>query len=233
MQTGWRVGWLLIYLLSISGWNFTRAAAEVQYSPRLNVSSRQQLEQRLHAPFAEGVAHPAGVSNCVQLLEQRGRASQAKGSDRQVQAERSTMAECLVLQELWSAKPARSSHLHDLPWDARVLTLLPPQLAISVSAESERAASAAAGRGQNWSDFDASVTAAAGAKGPDEIVVNGRGFLERLILWGRGDFNGDGLEDLLVQSLDALTEGTYRNTRLFVLTRRTADGPLSLVRSLL
>jgi hypothetical protein len=233
MPTRRRVGWLTVCLLPISGWNFTRAATEVQYSARLHVSSRQQLEQRLHAPFAEGTAHPAGVSNCVQLLDQRGRAAQAKGSERQVQAERSTTAECLVLQELWSAQPARSSHLRDLPWDARVLTLLPPQLAISVSAESESAASAAAGRGQTWRDFDASVTAAAGAKGPDEIVVNGRGFLERLIIWGRGDFNGDGLEDLLVQSLDTLTEGTYRNTRLFVLTRRTADGPLALVRSLL
>lgn len=133
------------------------------------------------------------------------------------------MADCLVLHELWSAKPARASYLHDLPWDARVLPL----------PESERAAGAAAGFGQTWRDFDPSAAAAADARGPDEIVVTGKGFIERLILWGRGDFNGDGLEDLLVQSFDTLTEGTYRNTRLFVLTRRTADVPLSVVRSLL
>lgn len=232
MQSHPRLG-LIVYLSFFFVGNFTRAATEVQYSARLNVSSRQQLEQRLHAHFAEGAAHPAGVSNCGQLLDQRGHASQAGSSDRQRQAERSTMADCLVLQELWSAKPARASYLHDLPWDARVLPLLPPQLAITVSAESERAAGAAAGFGQTWRDFDPSAAAAAGARGPDEIVVTGKGFVERLILWGRGDFNGDGLEDLLVQSFDTLTEGTYRNTRLFVLTRRTADGPLSVVRSLL
>jgi hypothetical protein len=197
------------------------------------VSSRQQLEQRLDAPFAEGAAHPAGVLNCAQLLDPRSNASETRGSDRQRQAERSTIADCLVLQELWSAKPARASYLHEVRWDARVLPLLPPQLAITVSAESERAAGAAAGRGQTWLDFNPSAAAQAGARRPDEIVVTGKGFVERLILWGRGDFNGDGLEDLLVQSLDTLTEGTYRNTRLFVLTRRTADGPLSVVRSLL
>ena len=231
MQTRRLLGFLIALL--IAG-NSTRAATEVQYSPRLKVSSRQELEERLHAPFAEGVAHPAGVSNCVQLLERRGRTPQTKGSDRLAQAERSTVADCLVLQELWNAQPARSSYLHGLPWKAAPLwPLLPPQLAITVSAESERAARAAAGRGQTWRDFDSSAAAETGTKGPDEIVVTGKGFLERLILWGRGDFNGDGFEDLLVQSLDTLTEGTYRNTRLFVLTRRTANGPLSLVRSLL
>ena len=233
MQSHRRFGFLIVCLLLLIAGNSTRAASEVEYSARLHVSSRQQLEQRLDAPFAEGVAHPAGVSNCAQLLDQRGHAPQVKGSDRQLQAERSTLAECLVLQQLWSAKPARTSYLHELQWDARVLPLLPPQLAITVSAESERAARAAAGRGQTWRDFDPSAAAEAGARGLDEIVVTGKGFVERLILWGRGDFNGDGLEDLLVQSLDTLTEGTYRNTRLFVLTRRTAEGPLSVVRSLL
>ena len=232
MQGHPRLG-LIVYLLFLFAGNFTRAASELEYSARLNVSSRQQLEQRLHAPFAEGAAHPAGVSNCAQLLDQRRKASETRGSDRQRQAERSTIADCLVLQQLWSAKPARASYLHEVRWDARVLPLLPPQLAITVSAESERAAGAAAGRGQTWRDFDPSAAAQAGAPRPDEIVVTGKGFVERLILWGRGDFNGDGLEDLLVQSLDTLTEGTYRNTRLFVLTRRTADGPLSVVRSLL
>jgi len=233
MQSYPRLGLPVVYLLLFSAGNFMRAADDVQYGARLHVSSREQLAERLHAPFAEGAAHPAGVSNCAQLLDQRGRASAGRGSERQRQAERSTMADCLVLEELWSAKPARASYLHDLPWDARVLPLLPPQLAITVSAESERAASAAAGRGGTWGDFDPSVATEAGARGPDEIVVTGKGFVERLILWGRGDFNSDGLEDLLVQSLDTLTEGTYRNTRLFILTRRSADRPLEVVRSLL
>jgi hypothetical protein len=226
------VGLLTICSFLLPAQNSTRGASlAVQYSARLKVSSQSELDQRLHAAFTEGTAHPAGVSNCAQLLAQRGRAPQALVPDREIQAERSTMAECLVLRELRRATPARSSYLHDQPWDEHVLPLLLPQLAITVSAESERAAKDAASHGQNWPDFDPSATVS--AKGPDEIVVTGKGFREQLILWGRGDFNGDGTEDLLVQSLDTLTEGTYRNTRLFVLTRRTANGRLSLVRSLL
>ena len=226
------VGLLTICSFLLPAQNSARGASvAVEYSARLKMSSRSELDRRLHAAFTEGTAHPAGVSNCAELLAQRGHAPQPQAPDREIQAERSTMAECLVLHELRRAKPARSSYLRDLPWDERVLPLLPPQLAITVSAESERAASDAASHGRNWPDFDPS--AAASAKGPEEIVVTGNGFREQLILWGRGDFDGDGTDDLLVQSLDTFTEGTYRNTRLFVLTRRTANGRLSLVRSLL
>jgi hypothetical protein len=201
----------------------------VQYGARLKVSSQSELNQRLQAPFAEGTAHPAGVSNCAQLLTPRGRASQTKAPGREFQEERSTMVDCVVLQKLRNAIPARTSYVHDLVWDEHVLPLLPPQLAITVSKETERAANNAASGGKDWLDFDPSATAS--DDGPDQIEVTGKGFIQRLILWGRGDFNGDGVEDLLVESLDTLTEGTYRSLRLFVLTRRNANTGLSVVSS--
>jgi hypothetical protein len=209
----------------------------VQYSSRLNLSSASEIDKRLHAAFAEGTAHPAGVDNCVQLLAKCGPASHgncdgrsSSTSKRDLQAQKSTLVDCFILRELQHATRATSSHVAELKWDDHILSLLPPQLAINVSAESLRKAKVAATRGQSWPDFDKSATAS--TDGPDQIVVQGDGFRERLILWGRGDFNGDGVEDLLVQSLDTLTEGTYRNTRLFILTRKTPRGKLSLVRAL-
>ncbi len=233
MPTDRQLGLLILLCIVLPARYSTGAASyPVLYGAQLKVSSRQQLEQRLHAPFVEGTAHPAGISNCVQLLDRRRQSSQSQASDREIQAERSTLVDCMILDQLWRAKPARSSYLSDLAWNEHVLSSLPPQLAITVSTESERAVDAAAAQGKNWPTFDPSVTAAPSSKGPDQIVVTGNGFSEQLILWGRGDFNGDGIEDLLVQSLDTLTQGTYRNTRLFVLTRRAANGQLSLVRSL-
>jgi hypothetical protein len=141
------------------------------------------------------------------------------------------MAECIVFQELRRAVPARISYVHDLAWDEHVLPVLPPQLAITVSAGATRAADVAANRGRNWQALDPSVTASPSSKGADEIVVTGNGFSERLVLWGRGDFKGDGSEDLLVQSFDTLTDGTYRNTRLFVLTRHAINDRFLVVGS--
>jgi hypothetical protein len=129
------------------------------------------------------------------------------------------------------AVPSSSSFVADLKWDERILPLLPPQLAISVSGENVRAAEAAAVAGKSWADVDPTVTAT--LDGMDRVTVKGNASIVRLILWGRGDFTGDGVEDLLVQTLDTLPGGTYRYTRLFILTRRTADGKLTVVRKLL
>ena len=225
-------GILILGLFFLSTQNLTRALtheAQVQYNARLKVMSKADLDRHLRAPFGDGVAHPAGILNCRQLLVRKGHLPQA--SSQEFQSERSTMAECVVFQKLRRAVPARSSYVHDLAWDEHVLPLLPPQLAITVSAESTRAAGVAANQGRGWQDFDPSVTAGASSKGPEEIVVAGNGFSERLVLWGRGDFNGDGVEDLLVQSFDSLTDGTYRNTRIFLLTRHAANGRLSVVGS--
>lgn len=222
-------GILALSLFFLSTQNLMRALSDeapVQYNARLKVTSRADLERRLRAPFGDGVAHPAGILNCRQLLARKGHLPQA--SNQEFQAERSTMAECTVYRELSRAVPARSSYVRNLAWDEHVLPLLPSQLAITVSAESTRAAGLAANQDRGWQDFDPSITADESSKGPEEIVVAGNGFSERLVLWGRGDFNGDGVEDLLVQSFDTLTDGTYRNTRLFLLTRHAANDRLSV-----
>src|ERR1700677_609739 len=204
----------------------------VRYSSRLSLSSPAEISERLQAPFPEGTEHPTGINNCVRLLTSCKPGSHvcaaSATSDRDFQAQKSTLADCTVLGELRDAKPANRSFLSELKWDEHILQLLPPQLSISVSAEARGRAGVAAERGQSWPDFDTTVNAE--TEGTDQVIVRGNGFVQRLILWGRGDFNGDGLEDLLVQSLDTLTEGTYRNTRLFILTRKTAHGKLSLVR---
>ena len=48
----------------------------------------------------------------------------------------------------------------------------------------------------------------------------------------RGDFDGDGVEDMLLSSSDAARGGSYRAVRMFVLTRRQPDGKVELVREL-
>ncbi len=209
----------------------------VQYSPRLNLSSATEIDQSLKSAFTEGIAHPAGVDNCGQLLDKCGSFSQgdcggqsSSASDRDVQAQKSTTVSCLILWEMRHATPSTTSHVAKLKWDEHILPLLPPQLAINVSDESLGKAKLAATRGEGWPDFDKSVTAS--NDGPDQIVVQGDGFVERVILWGRGDLNGDGIQDLLVQSLDTLAGGSYRNTRLFILTRKTPGGKLTVVRVL-
>jgi hypothetical protein len=202
----------------------------VQLSSRLNASSQSDLNQQLTTAFTDGTAHPANVHNCLEMLALGARGAGSTADPDYLQ-QRATLVQCTILQELRGATPASASFVAALKWDESVLPLLPPQLAINVSDESIRAAEAAAKVNKSWADAD--KTATASADGPDRVMVKGEGFIVRLILWGRGDLNGDGVQDLLVQTLDTLTEGTYRYTRLFILTRKDADGKLSVVRQVL
>jgi len=219
-----------VYAPPAQSWQQERATYPVQLSSRLETSSQADLKRRLSAPFKEGTAYPAGAKNCAHLLSKyRNEILEAAGPDKQ--AEKSTLTDCLILQTLAGARVARLSQVADMAWDKGVMPLLPPELAIHLSEEAVRGAQAADARGEGWADTDKSATA--NAEEVDQIVVKGNGFEERLILWGRGDFNGDGVQDLLVQTLDTLTEGAYRNTRVFVLTRKSAGAKLALVRQLL
>ncbi|NLG60469.1 MAG: hypothetical protein GX538_09975, partial [Gammaproteobacteria bacterium] len=51
-------------------------------------------------------------------------------------------------------------------------------------------------------------------------------------LLARGDFDGDGIEDVLVSSWDVALGGSYRATRVLLLTRREPDGKIEMLREL-
>ncbi|HEY0712954.1 MAG TPA: hypothetical protein VGF45_09795 [Polyangia bacterium] len=49
---------------------------------------------------------------------------------------------------------------------------------------------------------------------------------------GRGDFNGEGLEDLVPERAGGARDGTWSTTEAFLLTRQSAAGKLEVIRSL-
>ncbi len=201
----------------------------LQISPLLNLYTQSDVQQRLNTPFAEGVVHPSDTKSCAKLANKKREAvlEGAGGSDAQAQV--STLAECVILQTLSRARPSRTSYVGELNWDANVMSLLPPELAIAVTEDAVRAVQSADSSHQSWAEMDQSVKAT--SDGTDQILVTGNTFQERLIVWGRGDFTGDGVQDLLVQTMDA--QGAYKNTRLFVLTRKNAESKLSVAKQLL
>lgn len=166
----------------------------VEYGSRLHVTSKAGLEKKFRASFEENTG-PAGVTNCSQLVALHGREPQAKGNV-DFQAE-SVLANCLAMDELLRASSARSSYLRTLPWDGHMLSFLPPQLTITASDEMTRKAVVFAGQGRSYLDFDSSAKAT--KKVSDELDVTGNDFSQTLIILGRGDFTGDGVEDMLIE----------------------------------
>ena len=147
------------------------------------------------------------------------------------QSERATLFECGTLFMLKQAQPAQQSYLRDLVWNAQLLTHLPPTLGCFLIDDDqvEQAATKAAAAGQSWSDFD--PKAQAESHGPRGVLITQGANACRTLLdvtaWG--DFNQDGLDDVVVLLTHRDPLGSLLMSELVLLTRRSAKGRLEVI----
>ena len=63
------------------------------------------------------------------------------------------------------------------------------------------------------------------------LYLKGRDYEARMSIFARGDFNADGIEDILIRRDGFTTGGSYQEFGLFLLTRPAAGAPLKVLRS--
>lgn len=135
------------------------------------------------------------------------------------------LARCIPLRFLQKAQPSRDSYVRNFHWSNDALTELP---VLFLPVEAETPAEAAARATKTWKEYEptAKVTKADG----NSLQVDVPDIWEcSLDVVARGDFNGDGVEDLLVQGYRQAVGGTYKEFPLFVLTRGKGETRLRLV----
>lgn len=232
MRTGIACGSLLLLLGCQGG---APAADRLWWSSSLRLDSLEAIEGAMQKPWPDAVAvsksgsGQATVSNCATSLELQAKGYSANG-EREMQALQAMTVPCLVLRALRQGKLARRTGLSAFAWNAEVIAVLPPGLSIVVSSDDQRRVQAAVDQGQSWKDIEPGLRATLQA--PDVVEVVTEGSLSSLTLLARGDFDGDGWEDLLIDVRHALRGGSYRSVRLVLVTRTRDRGPLQLVRDL-
>ena len=82
--------------------------------------------------------------------------------------------------------------------------------------------------GLSWDKYDKALQTR--MEDADVLVVEGRTWEARLEIYGRGDFDADAVEDLLVKVSGSMKEGTYQSTRLLMLSRTSDDAVLKVSR---
>jgi hypothetical protein len=203
----------------------------VQWSPKLRLMNQSAIPSRLNEPFESSISvvkagQRASVSNCSEYLKLSALGF-APAADRDARLLRSWGADCQALQALRGALPARVSWLKDFHLDAQAVGYLPPNLAASVSPDDEQNARAAAARGLSWRQYQSGLRATT-ADGSLSVMEDGTS--TRLEIYARGDFDHDGLEDILLRADVAFSGGSYTDTRLFLLTRNSRRARLRLLR---
>ena len=119
---------------------------------------------------------------------------------------------------LEQAQPSKVSYVHDLPMDRRLLNILPIELGPLVSNEEDELAQKATAEGKTWLGFYPKTRIRKRTK--TMLHVQAAGFDVRLSVMAYGDYNGDGVEDVLLCVGHQATRGTLGYSFLAVLTRQ-------------
>lgn len=142
--------------------------------------------------------------------------------------------ECRVLRMVTRASPSRVSHVRDVLTMKMPGGVLPAALAPALfEADIERVARA--GRaGKSWSELDEGLRfeAEPGTMQRRELEVRGKEDAGYLQWWATGDFNADGVEDVIVFRSMSPIGGSAADLAAFVLTRSQPVGVLEVLERL-
>lgn len=205
-------------------------------------STRDNLEARLSLPWLDEIEVRSGatgadnppitLTSCRDYLDVADQQVRPfEGGSPMYSLFQARALDCQAMALTLAARPAAVSHLRTLAFDEALPDALPWQVAMITSgAEAERIATA---RPQaTWrqvlfeplTEFSSCGTYCGRYGDPAQ--------LQAVMLVARGDFDGDGIEDMLLGSSDAAKGGSYRATRMLLLTRREPGDRVEVVREL-
>lgn len=138
---------------------------------------------------------------------------------------------CLALKALAEAKPSRSSFSRSFKLDESAPDLLPAELAFAISREDEDLLSKYRGQilasvFKNEKRFNMGKTE---VLSPYSVQFSdSQGGRQEMTILGYGDFNRDGIEDILLLVRNDIASASYRAFMLYQLTRPDS-GPFKLL----
>src|SRR5690554_4712304 len=203
--------------------------------------ARDGVEQLLSRPWpdaidvqgesADGERTPMALESCRDYLEIADLRPRPLAGGTTLMIFQARALDCQAMTLALAAQPAAISHLRTLAFDEGLPDRLPWQVAM-ITSGSEAEQIAAERPHATWrqalfgplTEFSPCGTQCARYGDPAQE--------QAVSLVARGDFDGDGIEDMLLASSDTAKGGSYHAVRMFLLTRRQPRGKVELIREL-
>ncbi len=232
---------LLIFLaLPVAGLAREPDSIPVWWSPDLKLASLEGISKRLNAPFQDGLPAElylqsgkdsaeakamnlpvhATMGSCAGYFDLRAKHYWVPGPDAALMAERG--ASCQVLRMLKMARPARKTFLGPLSTIAGLPSLIP---AIVLNPKDSGL------KGKTLAQEEEIVRVGRGKFGTIKIYTAHS--IREVAILARADFDGDGYEDVLMESVTygiGPDDGAGSEINLCLLGRKKAAGPMYLIR---
>ncbi|MGH8085992.1 MAG: hypothetical protein ACREPV_12065 [Lysobacter sp.] len=207
---------------------------------RSKPETRDAVRQALFLPWYAPIAVTPEGSSGGERFSLRSCADYLRVADRRVRPADDPTAwvpfmdralTCQAARLILDAQPATTSHVRSMAFDKTLPERLPWQVAMIISG-GERERIAAERADALWSEALFAPLTEFSACGDHCAIYGDEGGDQEVQLVAHGDFNTDGIEDVLIRSFDSVKGGSYRAVRMLVLTRRSADGDYELLEQL-
>ena len=213
----------------------------IWWSPTLELESLDKVDDRLRRPFGRGFDEGlplfkgegvdqvvVGAKNCISLERLLDDGYWGLGRNNH-EIGLFFLAQCGAIRMIAAAKPAKVSFVSEFIMTTEALDYLPAMVELAISGDWLSRQYRANEMRISLARFEAEFGIELNVLSEFKIEGTSEGWFFDVEIVARADLNHDGPEDLLVIAGADATEGHWGTTRLFLLSRDTADGVLWVV----
>ena len=214
----------------------------VWWSPVLELDSLDDIDARLERHIWRGndeglplakwdgeTREEASAVNCMELGRLVAAGFNGIGSNG-VGVQMYTQALCRAIEAMRRARPGETSYLREFELDEKAIHLLPAMVDISPSCDYQCRQWVANERRIPLSMFEPVIRVT--VKSDEQIRIRTIDWVSIVTILGRGDFNDDGLDDLLVLVNGGSMSGTWGGAGLYLLSRDAPNAVLFVAEEL-
>lgn len=218
---------------------YTDGAFEPFVLPAHPVITQSEWNEILKRNWGEyGAATMNGsftVDSCEQAFAARRSGLHPTGSANDVDIYQGRLIACSAARAVGHAVPAKSSYLSNFKMNATDARNLPAALTLVISNSDAAEIARATKLGKTLGDVlprGATFTVEHNPRGDAPMVrVNDEsGGIEDMSLLARGDFDHDGIEDLLIAVSSRVVGGTYTQSDLYLVTKLGPKAPMKVLK---
>ena len=132
---------------------------------------------------------------------------------------------CSTWRDMGQLTPSNKSFLSSFKHSLALPKQMPPELALIISNDDERRLAKAS----SWDEMS-HIQKIVPVNDAQAIYYDNSGGIQRLTIMAKGDYNQDGIEDMVLYIENSVEGGDYYSSYNYIVTQLTADAPYTLIK---